>query len=98
MRGFIQLIDFEDNVIRYGSYSYRKGRQDIIDMWKREYANRLDGCAIHITPDDSFCEQRASEENGVNCRKDFKERTPQIKKENYGIQKRLPKKAPTINY
>jgi len=72
--GFVQLVDFEDNVIRYATYSCKSGREKTINMWKKEYANKLNNCAIHISPDDKYCEETVNEKTGMNCRKDYKER------------------------
>jgi len=70
--GFIQLLDWDDKVLRYSNYSCRTGREGIIKMWNREYAGRLHGCFIHITPDDSQLEERVNEITGLNKKRNYK--------------------------
>ncbi len=72
--GRVELLDKNENVVRYGNYHCKTQRQKIIKMWEREYANKLNGCTIQISPDDKFVEQTVNEKNGLNKRKDYKER------------------------
>jgi len=72
--GRIYLLDKKENIVRCKRYFCKTRRQKTIDMWIKEYANKLNGCCIHIVPDDKYVEQTVNEKTGMNKRKDYKER------------------------
>lgn len=70
--GMVQLLDMNENIIRYASYDCKTGRRNIIAMWQREYANRLNGCSILISPYDKYVDKSVNEKTGMNFRKIIK--------------------------
>jgi len=73
-KGTIQLIDFEDTIVRNKRYQDGYERKRFIEKWKKEYANKLDGCYFHITHDDFDDEVKFDKKTGLNRNKNYKEK------------------------